>query len=74
MRKHIHRFAFLIFLVALIPSCELLEDCKSCTLVTEDSSGGTTNGATATYCGTQLAAKEAENVTINGVTTFYDCK
>lgn len=74
MRKLLRRAAVLLFLAALIPSCELLEDCKSCTLVSEDSSGVITNGATATYCGTQLAAKETENDTIGGKTTYYDCK
>ena len=74
MRKLLYRLAFIVFLVTIIPSCELLEDCKSCTLVTEDSSGGITNGASATYCGSQLEAKEAETMTINGKTTYYDCR
>jgi hypothetical protein len=72
MRKLLRRVAILFVLAALVPSCELLEDCKSCTLVTETSSG-TTYGSSATYCGTQLAEKEAENVTIGGTTTYYEC-
>jgi len=73
MRNLLRRIGVLLFLAALIPSCELLEDCKSCTLVT-DTSGVKTYGSSATYCGTQLALKEAENVTIGGTTTYYDCQ
>ena len=74
MKKLIRRIAILIFLAVIIPSCELLEDCKTCTLVTESSSG-TTRGTSGNYCGTDLATKEADvPVTINGVTTYWDCQ
>lgn len=73
MKKLLRRISVFIVLAAIIPSCELLEECKSCTLVTESSSG-TYNGSSATYCGTELAEKEAEYVTIGGTTTYYDCQ
>lgn len=69
MRKHLRRIGVLLFLVALIPSCELLEDCKSCTLMV-----GSTPGSTATYCGTELADKEAAYEVIGGVASYYDCQ
>jgi hypothetical protein len=74
MRKLIRRIGILLFLAALVPSCELLEDCKSCTLVTVPSGGDPYYGSTATYCGTQLIEKEAEDVTIAGTRTYYDCQ
>ena len=73
MKRFLRRLLVLASVAVLVPSCEFLEDCKSCTLVTESGSG-TSYGSTATYCGTQLAEKEAENVTINGTTTYYDCE
>ncbi|MCB8999971.1 MAG: hypothetical protein H6540_07910 [Bacteroidales bacterium] len=73
MKRILRRIAILLVLAASIPSCQLLEDCKSCTLVTESSSG-TYYGTTATYCGDQLAEKEADYVSIGGTTTYYDCK
>jgi hypothetical protein len=73
MKKLIRPAVILLFLAILVPSCDLLEDCKSCTEAIQTSSG-TTYGASATYCGTELVAKEAESVTINGTTTYYDCK
>jgi len=74
MRKIIRSIAFLFILAAIGPSCELLEDCKSCTLVTEVSGSAPYYGSSATYCGTQLAEKEAEYVSIGGTTTYYDCQ
>lgn len=73
MRKLLYRIGVLLFLASIVPSCELLEDCKSCTLVT-DVSGNLSYGSSATYCGAELKAKEAERVTISGTTTYYDCQ
>jgi hypothetical protein len=73
MRKLLYRIGVLLFLASLIPSCELLGDCKSCTVVT-DVSGNLSYGSSATYCGAELATKEAERITISGTTTYYDCQ
>lgn len=69
-----YRIGVLLVLSTLIPSCELLEDCKSCTAVLETSSGDKTYGATETYCGAQLAAKEIASEIINGDTSYYECE
>jgi hypothetical protein len=74
MRKAVKLSFVLIFMAILGPSCELLEDCKSCTIVTEESNGDTTYGSTATYCGSELELKETESETINGKTTYYECE
>lgn len=73
MRKLLYRIGILLVIASLIPSCELLGDCKSCTLVT-DVSGNLSYGSSATYCGAELVAKEAERVTIGGTTKYYDCQ
>jgi hypothetical protein len=73
MKKTLLRASLFIGLIALIPSCELLEECKSCTLVTE-SDGVKNYGSSGTYCGTELAEKEAESVTIGNTTTYYECE
>jgi hypothetical protein len=77
--RRIIRFS-IIFLVAvsIIPSCELLEDCKTCTLVIETSSGKE-NSTSATYCGAELAIKESEEVNTGEGTpdwkrSYYDCQ
>jgi hypothetical protein len=74
MGKVIRICAVFFLLTVIGPSCELLEDCKSCTVVKEDSNGDKTYGATATYCGSELELKETENVTINDITTYYECE
>ena len=74
MKKRLYRIGIFLFLVAVIPSCELLEDCKSCTMVTDDH-GNITRGSELTYCGDKLVEIEGEEpVTIDGVTKYWDCK
>ncbi len=74
MKKRLHRIGILVIFAAIIPSCELLEDCKTCTLVTEID-GVRTEGTSGTYCGAQLIAKEADlPVTIGNTTTYYECE
>ncbi len=74
MRKTLRSGTLLLFLIALIPSCELLEDCKKCTLVT-DNDGVLSYGSSGTYCGDKLAALETEiPVTVGSTTKYWECK
>jgi len=74
MRKTLLRAFLLIFLIALIPSCELLEECKTCTLVTE-TDGVKSYGSSGTYCGAKLVALETElPVEIDNTTTYWECE
>ena len=62
-----------IFLIAIIPSCDLLEDCETCKLIKNDN-GSITEGAGILYCGSELEKKKnAEPTTINNITTYWDC-
>ena len=74
MNKKLNRLLLLLFFIALIPSCELLEDCKTCSIVTYVD--GEYEGETAgiLYCGEELAEKENESpVTIGSTTTQWEC-
>jgi hypothetical protein len=57
-------------------SCEALNDCKVCKLVTTDSSNGeVTEGFETEYCGAALIAIEAKDPVTTGTrTTVYECR
>ena len=72
--KRYKRTAFLfLFVVALVPSCELL-DCKDCSYVTYVNGSYESETASIPYCGTALADKEAEEpVHIGDRSTYVEC-
>lgn len=75
MKKKLH-FIFPLFLVAIsiIPSCELVGDCKTCSRVTYIDGVLVSETSAAEYCGVELAAKEAEPpVVIGNTTTRWEC-
>jgi hypothetical protein len=64
-----------LFLLAMtmVPSCDLIEECGTCVLVTDDN-GQVSEGAALPFCGDDL--KERRNsspVTVGGVTTYWEC-
>ena len=66
--------ALVISAMVAIPSCNIIEECGTCELVTEDSNGDKTYGTPLPFCGDALAEKDnAAPVTINGVTTYWNC-
>ncbi len=74
MNKLLRRLAMLLFLAALVPSCNLLEDCKTCKLKTDDN-GTITYGTGVPTCGDALSDREAEDpVTFGNVTTSWVCE
>jgi hypothetical protein len=76
MKKKILRSAVgLIILAAFtFPACEFLEDCMTCELVTDDGSGDPTISTPLIFCGEALQEKlDAGEVTIGGVTTYWNC-
>ena len=74
MRKRIiHVGALALFALGLLTSCDLIEECGTCELVTE-SNGTTTNGTPLPFCGDQLKEKEDQSpVTVGGQTTYWIC-
>lgn len=60
--------------MGLLPACDLLEECGTCELVTENADGSVTNGTPLPFCGDALAEKKNSSpVTVGGVTTYWDC-
>jgi len=75
MKKRILRsFVGLIVIAAFaFPSCEFLEDCGTCELVTDDGTD-ITYGTPLLFCGDQLAERQdASPVTVGGTTTYWNC-
>ena len=75
MRKRIiHVGAVALFALGLLTSCDLIEECGTCELVTEAADGTITKGTPLPFCGDQLKEKEDQSpVTVGGVTTYWNC-
>jgi hypothetical protein len=77
--KRLARIALgLLLLAAVVPSCELLEDCATCKLVTYKNGVWDSETTGILYCGEALAEKEnSEPTTIgtppNQTTTQWEC-
>ena len=74
MKKILRRLMILLVFASLIPSCNLLEDCKTCKIETNDN-GVITYGTGVPTCGDALKDREAEDpVDIGGnVITRWVC-
>ena len=74
-RKNILIAAVLITAMAVLPACDLIEECGTCELVTEYSDGSDTEyGTELPFCGDDLKDKEdASPVPFNGTTTYWNC-
>ena len=61
-------------LTCLTSSCELLDECGTCELVTIDANGVETRSTPLPFCGDELQTrKDSSPETINNVTTYYEC-
>ena len=76
MKKKILYAAAFIFIAWAATSCEGLEQCLFCKLVSTDSSNGeVTEGFETEYCGARLIAIQAVGPkTVGTVTTEYVCR
>jgi len=73
-RRYIIVAGLVFLLLALVPACDLLEECGTCELVTIDADGNKTYGTPLLYCGDQLEEKlNSEPVTVGGITTYWEC-
>lgn len=72
-KKNIFIAGLIVMAFALLPACDLLEECGTCELVTEEN-GQLNYGPPLPYCGDDLKAKQtAGPVTVGGVTTYWNC-
>jgi len=73
-KKNLVAAGMVLFLTAVVPACDILEDCGQCELVTIDAEGNTSRSTPMLYCGDDLEEKlNSSPVTVNGVTTYWDC-
>lgn len=73
MKNLKRKVVFVLFAVALIPSCELL-DCKDCSYVTTLNGVYESETSSIPYCGDALAEKEAESpVYVGDRATYVKC-
>lgn len=73
-RRNVLIAALFVAAVATFPACDVIEECGTCELVTEDADGNKSYGTPLPFCGDDLKEKEdAPPVTINGVTTYWNC-
>ncbi len=74
MKKRLHAVLFLVFLAIVIPSCELFDDCKNCSLVTYIDGEYEEETTSVLYCGDELEEKEdASPVIIDNRKTQWEC-
>ena len=73
-KRNLFFAAIILFVIGMLPACELIEECGTCVLVTVDSDGNETETAPVPYCGDALTEKKNSSpVTLGGITTFWDC-
>ena len=73
-RRNVFIAALFVVAMAIVPACDVIEECGTCELVTEDADGNKTYGTPLPFCGDELKEKEdAAPVTINGITTYWNC-
>ena len=73
-KRNILITAVLVVALGIVPACDVIEECGTCELVTEDAGGNKTFGTPLPFCGDDLKDKEdAPPHTINGITTYWNC-
>ncbi len=74
--KSILRLASVLFFMAIVgPSCESLDDCKTCKLVVYEDGARVSETTGTQYCGDELSDKEnAEPVVVGNRESVYECE
>jgi len=66
--------AVTLFALGFLNACDLIEECGTCVLITEQADGTITEGTPLPFCGDDLKDKEDQPpVTVGGVTTYWNC-
>ena len=65
----------MVMAMCILPSCDIIEECGSCELVTEDPQGNKTYGTPLLLCGDELKDKENEPLETlpNGDVSYWNC-
>ncbi len=73
-KRNLLSSALFIFALGLLPACDILEECGTCKLITEDADGNSTEGVPFTLCGDALTERQDQlPVEVGGITTYWDC-
>lgn len=78
-KRNIFISVVLVAFLAIIPACDLIEECGTCELITEDANGNKSYGPPLPYCGDDLKDKEDElpvtlyEGTPQETTTYWNC-
>ena len=73
-KRNLLSVALFVFALGLLPACDILEECGTCKLITEDGNGGITEGTPLPLCGEQLQERKDQlPVTVGNVTTYWEC-
>lgn len=73
-KKNLFIGGLFILAFALLPACDLIEECGTCVLITEENGQVIEEGTPLPYCGDALKEKQNSSpVTVGGITTYWDC-
>lgn len=75
MRKRALLIALVLTgLTGLTASCELLDECGTCEMVTIDANDNETRTTPLPFCGEDLQSKkDSSPITVGGITTYWEC-
>jgi len=67
--------AALLLAMCMLPACDIVEECGTCELVTEDSEGNKTYGTPMLLCGDELKEKDNEppETLPGGGVSYWNC-
>jgi len=76
MKKKLLRFASVFILaMVLIPACDLLEDCGTCTWITDYGDGTIDTGVPIPLCGEDYQAKlDADPIVVGDMISYWECE
>jgi len=64
-----------VLAMCILPACDIVEECGSCELITEDKDGNKTYGTPLLLCGDELKEKENEPLETlpDGGVSYWNC-
>ncbi|HYW94521.1 MAG TPA: hypothetical protein VE870_02925 [Bacteroidales bacterium] len=75
MKKLLRLGGVLLFLAIVGPSCDMLNDCKTCKLVVYENGTKVSETTGTPYCGEKLAEKEdTDPVIVGSRTSVWECE
>ena len=74
-KRNIPIVALFVFVLGMLPACDLLEECGTCEMVTMEADGTLTYSTPSLFCGDELKEKkEAGTVEVDGKFIYWICE